>query len=301
MIDFQAIRRIYPLPAIAGAQVKLRRAGNDWKGCCPFHPDHTPSFSIYCGGERFHCFGCGAQGDVLDYVARLYGLDMIGAARMLCAGDLPKVELPSLPPADRANRTSEARTIWERAIPAAGTLAQAYLEGRGIHPPFPPDLRFSRLPYGHSSPLPCLVAAVREVGGTITGLQRIYLRGDGSGKADLPKAKLSLGKVAGGAIRLGDLDASGAVTVCEGPEDGLSLLAMMGGAVWVAAGASMLPAIRFPPEVRSIVIGADNDDAGTIAADKAAKAFTSRGLAVRIIRPLSGFKDFNDELKGVRT
>jgi DNA primase len=300
MIDIHAIRAANPLPTIAGAQVQLKRAGNEWKGCCPFHADRSPSFTIYSGGQRFQCFGCGASGDVLDYVARLYGLGMVEAAKVLCAGDLPKVELPSLPPADHTSRTSEALAIWERAIPAAGTPAQAYLEGRGINPPFPPDLRFSRLPYGNSSPLPCLVAAVREVGGTITGLQRIYLRGDGSGKADLPKAKLSLGKLAGGAIRLGHLDASGEVIVCEGPEDGLSLLEVMGGPVWVAAGASMLPAMQFPPEVRSVVIGADNDDAGAMAADKAAKAFTSRGLSVRIIRPLSGFKDFNDELRGAR-
>ena len=300
MIDIHAIRAANPLPTIAGAQVQLKRAGNEWKGCCPFHPDRSPSFTIYSGGERFQCFGCGVQGDVLDYVARLYGLDIIGAAQVLGAGDLPKVDLPTLPPADRANRTPEALAIWERAIPAAGTSAQAYLEGRGIKPPFPPDIRFSRLPYGNSSPLPCLVAAVRDVGGTITGLQRIYLRGDGSGKADLPKAKLSLGKVAGGAIRLGDVHEAGKVTVCEGPEDGLSLLEMMRGPVWVAAGASMMPAMRFPSEVRSIVIGADNDEAGAMAADKAAKAFTSRGLSVRIIRPLEGFKDFNDELRGKR-
>ena len=301
MIDIHAIRAANPLPTIAGAQVQLKRAGNEWKGCCPFHADRSPSFTIYSGGQRFQCFGCGASGDVLDYVAKLYGLGMVEAAKVLCAGDLPKVDLPTLPHADSANRTSEALAIWERAIPAAGTPAQAYLESRAIHPPFPPDLRFSRLPYGNSSPLPCLVAAVRDVAGSITGLQRIYLRGDGTGKADLAKAKLSLGKVAGGSIRFGELEASGAVTVCEGPEDGLSLLEVMGGPVWVAAGASMLPAMQFPPEVRSVVIGADNDDAGAMAADKAAKAFTSRGLSVRIIRPLSGFKDFNDELKGVRT
>ena len=300
MIDIPAIRIANPLPSIAAATVKLKRAGNEWKGCCPFHADRSPSFTIYSGGERFQCFGCGAQGDVLDYVARLYGLDMIGAARVLGAGDLPMVELPALPPADRGNRTSEALAIWERAIPAAGMLAQAYLEARGINPPFPPDLRFSRLPYGNSNPLPCLVAAVRDVTGAITGLQRIYLRNDGRGKADLPNAKLSLGKVAGGAIRLSDLDASRIVTVCEGPEDGLSLLEMLGGAVWAAAGASMLPAMQFPPEVRTIVIGADNDPAGAMAADKAAKAFTSRGLAVRIIRPLEGYKDFNDELRGAQ-
>ena len=72
------------------------------------------------------------------------------------------------------------------------------------------------------------------------------------------KPKRSLGTIKGGAIRLADLDGSGVVTVCEGPEDGLSLLEMLGGPVWVAAGASFLPLMQFPPEVHSVVIGADN-------------------------------------------
>ena len=110
--------------------------------------------------------------------------------------------------------------------------------------------------------------------------------------------KRSLGRVKGGAIRLGELDGSGTLTVCEGPEDGLSLLEMAGGPVWVAAGATFLPAMQFPPEVRAIVIGADNDPAGRAAADKAAHTFADRGLAVRIIRPVEGAKDFNDELRG---
>jgi DNA primase len=300
MIDIRAIRAAHPLPSVMGATVKLQRAGHEWKGCCPFHPDRSPSLTIFGGGERFHCFGCGAHGDVIDYIARLHSVGMVEAARMLCAGDLPKVELPSLPPADRASRTGEARAIWDRAIPAAGTLAESYLASRAICGPIPPDIRFSRLPCGNSNPLPCLVAAVRDVSGSLVGLQRIYLRDDGRGKADLPKPKLSLGKVVGGAIRLGDLNESGTVTVCEGPEDGLTLLEMLGAPVWVAAGASMLPAMMFPPEVRSVVIGADNDDAGDAAARKAAHAFALRGLAVRIIYPLPGFKDFNDELRGGR-
>lgn len=300
MIDTRAIRADYPLPSVVAAMVKLQRAGNEWKGCCPFHPDRSPSFTIFADGERFHCFGCGAHGDVLEYVMRLHGIGMVEAARLLCAGDLPKVELPSLPPADRASRTEEARAIWDRAIPAAGTLAESYLASRGINGPTPPDIRFSWLPYGKSDPLPCLVAAVRDMPGALIGVQRIYLRSDGRGKADLPKPKLSLGKVAGGAIRLGDLDEGGTVTVCEGPEDGLTLLEMLGSPVWVAAGASMLPAMQFPPEVRSVVIGADNDKAGDDAARKAAHAFGLRGLTVRVIHPLPGFKDFNDELRGGR-
>ena len=300
MIDIHAIRATNPLPSIVAATVKLQRTGNEWKGCCPFHIDRSPSFTIFADGERFHCFGCGAHGDVLDYIALLHRTDMVEAARLLCAGDLPKVELARSAPSPRSNRAPEAQAIWERAIPAAGTLAESYLVSRGINAPFPPDIRFSRLPYGNSDPLPCLVAAVRDVSGAVIGLQRIYLRSDGRGKAGLPKPKLSLGKVAGGAIRLGDLDDTGAVTVCEGPEDGLTLLEMLRTPVWVAAGASMLPAMQFPPEVRSVVIGADNDDAGDAAARKAAHAFALRGLTVRIIHPLPDFKDFNDELRGGR-
>jgi len=300
MIDIHAIRAANPLPTVAGAQVRLQRAGNEWKGCCPFHADRSPSFTIYSGGERFQCFGCGASGDVLDFVQRAYGLNMPEAARMLGAGDIPQLAMPTLAPAGKSDRTPEAQAIWERAIPAAGTLAEAYLGFRGISPPFPPDIRFSWLPCGSSSPLPCLVAAVRDVAGNVTGIQRIYLRSDGRGKAELRKAKLSLGLVAGGAIRLGELDASGNVAVCEGPEDGLSLLEMLGGPVWVAAGASFLPLMQFPVEVRSVVIGADNDAAGEGAAQKAAHAFAGRGLTVRIIRPLAGFKDFNDELRGAQ-
>lgn len=300
MIDMHAIRTANPLPSIVAATVKLQRAGNEWKGCCPFHSDRTPSFTIFADGERFHCFGCGAQGDVLDYVMRLHGTGMVEAARLLSGGDLPKVDLPALPASIRTSRTGEAQSIWERAIPAAGTLAESYLASRAITCPLPPDIRFSRLPYGKSDPLPCLVAAVRDAAGTLIGLQRIYLRSDGRGKADLPKPKLSLGKVAGGAIRLGDLDESATVTVCEGPEDGLSLLEMTGGPIWVSAGASMLPAMQFPGDVRRVVIAADNDEAGIAAANKAARAFSGRGLTVRIIRPLPGFKDYNDELRGAK-
>lgn len=297
MIDIQAIRTANPLPSVAGAQICLQRAGSEWKGCCPFHADRSPSFTIFAGGERFHCFGCGASGDVLDYVSRLYGLGMIEAARVLCAGELPKIDLPALPPAQRFSRTPEALAIWAKAIPAAGTLAGAYLAFRGILPPYPPSIRFLHLPCDNLGPLPCLVAAVRNVAGDLTGIQRIWLAHDGRGKADVAKPKRSLGTVKGGAIRLGDLDGTGAVTVCEGPEDGLSLLEMLGGPVWVAAGASFLPAMQFPPEVRSIVIGADNDSAGRVAADGAARAYAARGLSVRIIRPLDWAKDFNDELR----
>jgi len=55
----------------------VNRAG---KISCPFHNDRTPSMKV---DKRFHCFGCGADGDVIDFVARLYGLDAKAAAEKL--------------------------------------------------------------------------------------------------------------------------------------------------------------------------------------------------------------------------
>ena len=54
MIDIDAIRRDNPLQSVAGAQIRLSRSGNEWKGCCPFHADRSPSFTIFADGERFH-------------------------------------------------------------------------------------------------------------------------------------------------------------------------------------------------------------------------------------------------------
>lgn len=303
-LDFAAIRAANPLPEAArAAGVKLTRRGDEWAACCPFHRDRTPSFTIYAAGERFWCFGCGASGDVLDFVRLTRGTDIAEAARMLARGDIPRISGSSAAGAcagqpGKPDTMAAAKRIWQHACPAAGTLAETYLRCRGIEPPFPPDIRFAMLSADGLAAMPCLVAAVRDVAGIVTGIQRIFLAADGSGKAALDTPKRSLGQVKGGAIRLGEPRPT--VTVCEGPEDGLSLLAMLGPPVWVAAGATFLPAMQFPADVRAITIAADNDAAGQRQADKAARAFALRGLAVRIIHPLPGFKDFNDELKGGR-
>ena len=296
-LNLEAIRLSNPLPAIVGASVKLFRAGNEYKGCCPFHDDRSPSFTIFADGTRFYCFGCGASGDVLDYVQRSNGVGLREAADMLGAGSLPSVDVRPIPAPDDRHRIEEARTIWRNAVPAAGTPAESYLRARGLHLPIPASIRFARLPYGkRGREYPCLIAAVGSVDNKLVGIQRTFLNDAGTGKAAVPKAKLSLGRVSGGAIRCAPCAA--ALVVCEGLEDGLTLMQEMGRAVWVAAGASMLPNMLFPDGVRSVVIGADGDETGEAAARKAADAFTGRGHQVRTIRPLDGFKDFNAELQG---
>lgn len=125
------------------------------------------------------------------------------------------------------------------------------------------------------------------------GIQRTFLSADPIGKAVLPdgKAKFSLGRVRGGAIRLGSAAAS--LIVTEGHEDRLSLLQQLGRPVWVAGGSSMLPGMQLAAVTRSVIIGADNDEAGKRAAQAAAGVFTASGRRVRIMRADAAYKDFN--------
>jgi len=310
-LDLDAIRAAHPLPVVAGAVVKLKRAGNELVGCCPFHQDRSPSFTVFDGGNRFHCFGCSADGDVLDFVQRLHHVTLPQAAEMLCGGSMPRVEMRSPPSAPGRETVEEARTIWTSATDASCSPVSSYLAARGIMIAIPSAIRFARLRYGKKGPThPCMIALVTDVGGRPIGIQRTYLNAAGTGKAAVPKPKLSLGHVRGGAIRLA-ADIARYQTVFPGPitglmltegvEDGLSLMQMHGGSAWAAAGAGMLAAMRLPSVISSVIIGADADATGRDAAQKAAEAFRAAGRTARIIYPLAPAKDFNEELTGNRS
>src|SRR5690606_22347505 len=84
----------------------LERNGDEWISLCPFHSEKTPSFTVFVGidgVERFHCFGCGEQGDVLDFVQKIKGVDFPSATSIL-TGEVarPNVE----------RRDIEARNIY---------------------------------------------------------------------------------------------------------------------------------------------------------------------------------------------
>lgn len=294
MIDLDQIRRDHPLAAVVGAVVKLQRAGNELKACCPLHADKSPSFTIYDGGKRFQCFGCGRGGDVLDFVQAMHGVTLREAADLLTVGSLPSVQVAPLPADDGVDRIGDARAIWRGAEPVSGTLAETYLRSRAITLPIPDTIRFARLRYGKSGPEhPVLVAAIASADDKLIGIQRTYLNPSGTGKAAVPKPKLSLGRVSGGAIRLAPCAAS--LVVCSGVEDGLTLQQELGRAVWVATGDSMLPTMQFPAGVRTVAIGGDNDNSGKAAARKAAETFAFRGIEARVFFPVEA-KDFNQEL-----
>lgn len=293
-VDFAAVKALQ-LSAVIGQSLKLKRNGREWVGCCPFHQERTPSFTVNDDKGFAHCFGCGWHGDAADFVAAIAGCGLREAAERLGAGDLPTMSNRSAPTIlpEKSETEDAARHIWREAGPVKDTPAESYLRRRGIHIAPAPTLRFAKLRHPEGGVHPCMVLAIVSDENKLTGVQRTYLADDGS-KADVSVVKLSLGRVAGGAIRLAPVASE--LIVCEGAEDGLTLQQELGRAVWAAAGASMLSAMRFPSCVRSVVIAADNDAAGDREAHKAAEAFMGRGLAVRIMRPSPGFKDFNQEL-----
>ncbi|MDY0884531.1 CHC2 zinc finger domain-containing protein [Dongia soli] len=81
--DLDTIRRTNPLSATIGGRIALTRNGGEWLGLCPFHQEKTPSFTVNEAKGFYHCFGCGAHGDVISFIADYHSLDFRAACRLL--------------------------------------------------------------------------------------------------------------------------------------------------------------------------------------------------------------------------
>ena len=125
-----------------GATVQLRKSGKGWHGLCPFHGERTPSFYVYPEG-RWHCYGCGEDGDLITFVEKTQGLDFMGALALLAerAGvSLDHSSGDAQESAESASRKrlralNEAAAIWfyHQLLQApAAQYARTYLDSRGV-------------------------------------------------------------------------------------------------------------------------------------------------------------------------
>jgi DNA primase len=137
----EEVRARADIVEIVGAQVRLKRAGRNFVGLCPFHNEKTPSFSVNAERGFFHCFGCGAGGTVFDFVMKVEGLTFFEALQSLARRYgivLPDHSGPGAPPPGErdalalANQTAAeffAHVLWNADD---GAPAREYLKGRGI-------------------------------------------------------------------------------------------------------------------------------------------------------------------------
>ena len=127
-----------PLVEIVGRHVRLVRKGREWQGLCPFHKEKSPSFSVVEDKGFFHCFGCGAHGNAIDFVMRVENLEFADALQRLeeLTGILaPRREGGQEPRVDQDLYTvNQAAAEWFAAQldAAAGREARAYLASRQL-------------------------------------------------------------------------------------------------------------------------------------------------------------------------
>jgi DNA primase len=128
------------LSALIGKTVKLQRAGREWRACCPFHNEKTPSFYVNDDKGFYHCFGCSAHGDAIRWMTDQRGLPFIDAVKELAQTvglEVPAQDKRSAERAERAKGLHDAmeeaaRWFTEQLHGLAGAEARAALERRGI-------------------------------------------------------------------------------------------------------------------------------------------------------------------------
>jgi DNA primase len=117
--------------------VQLKKAGQNWKGLCPFHAEKTPSFTVSPAKQIFHCFGCGSGGDIFTFLARSENLSFPEAIKILAkrAGvTLKTTQRDTAETGEKEallNMNKDAAWFFEQNL-LKNTQAAGYLKARGI-------------------------------------------------------------------------------------------------------------------------------------------------------------------------
>jgi len=309
-----------------------------YKGLCPFHAEKTASFTVDGEKQMFFCFGCNAGGDVFTFVQDHFSMrfdevvayvgDMVGIS--VGTGFDPSTLPPPPKRPDRAKlrKRDEAKAqrtrrrymgILRECARTPNDLTERYLASRGLAPEAPDTVcthghlyHREQARYG-----PAMVGMIQQSRITPpTGIQRVFLRPDGQGKAPYGHmAKKMLGSYKGGAVWMVNrfefgfwpwycLDNGlpeseyGEIWIGEGITTCVALYQYLdrkvgGSRAWLVASAlnaNNLGDLTIPQHTYKVIIAADRDrsQTGEKAAAKAAKIYQAQGYEVEIkIPPLA--------------
>ena len=302
-------------PYVVWDQRLSRPAAGDYWACCPFHEERTPSFHVRLPLASFKCFGCGASGDVIEFVRRIKGISFVAAIDELIGNVTPK-PLTAPERHERLRQQLKYRTardsgaiaysmrLWEQCedvVDRHPAMRRYLCDVRGL-----PEVivtsaaRAGGLRLGRSrdacGDFLALAALIQSSTGESCGVSFTRVEEDGSGKASAadPVRKI-IGRVRGGAVRLlGDSQAR-TLAIAEGIETALSYSALYSIPCWATLGADNLASFEPPDGIERLIIAADSGGVGARAARSALERLSSR-LQVDIESPPFG-ADWNDALR----
>ena len=145
------LRSASDIVQVIGDHTALKKAGRSWKGLCPFHNERTPSFTVDRDKGLYHCFGCGAGGDVIRFVREIDRLDFPEAVEVLASRfgvTIPRRQRRG-PREDRRDRLFEAlaaaQRFYAQRLARPDNAAERYLVERGV-----PKEMWTALGLGHA-------------------------------------------------------------------------------------------------------------------------------------------------------
>ncbi|HWB54901.1 MAG TPA: CHC2 zinc finger domain-containing protein, partial [Tepidisphaeraceae bacterium] len=138
--DFKSqVLAVTDIVELIGQSVALKRRGKDFVGLCPFHQEKTPSFHVSPSKQFFHCYGCKAGGNAIDFIIKRDHLEFLDAMKLLAerAGlEMPKYGVSKQKSGERQmllDAHSAACSIYEKLLAAPqGLAAREYLDKRGF-------------------------------------------------------------------------------------------------------------------------------------------------------------------------
>jgi len=136
--DFERVGDLADIVQEIGSRIELKKVGSNYQGCCPFHSEKTPSFTVSPTKKIWKCFGCGESGDVIAFVAKHESISQVAAMRKLAGSYGIEVSSNHKEEEDGATDKQEAYTalkiaqiVFESAL-LHNVAAKRYIVSRGI-------------------------------------------------------------------------------------------------------------------------------------------------------------------------
>lgn len=136
------VRESNDIVAVVSEYVDLRRAGKHWRGRCPFHQERTPSFNVNAEEQFYYCFGCGAGGNVINFVMAMENLPFVEAVERLAERVGIMVTRAPSSPQEKRQRSEQAKLLQVHEVAQdffvrnlmgnQGGAARHYLASRGV-------------------------------------------------------------------------------------------------------------------------------------------------------------------------